>query len=685
MAKPKLIAILALCALAVAGLSQSIWAASSTCGPASAADGGDWKWFGHDYNNSRNQDQESTISTLQAATLTPIWEFKTTAGDVTATPSVADGMVFVGSNSGEIYALNADSGCQVWATRTPDHGGINASIAVDGGMVFAAVSTVGNPYVLALDEFTGAIKWQTLMIPPDEHTTNVPGITPPTSFADAQQGADAYGSPVVYNGMIFIGVSGGSAELAPGQERTNFHGSFLILDEQSGAILQKTWTVPPIEWQNGYAGISIWSSAAIDTVNQKAYIGTGNPFTYFEQYPTGDSILQVDMNPTSGTFGQITAFFEGTVDTYSNVLSQIPVCIANPGGNEPPWYPQGIGSCQQLDLDFGASPNIFSIGGKMVVGEGQKSGVYWAIDPAKLTPSKPLPDKTNTIPPPQMAQVWNTIVGVPSSVGGIVGSSALDPVSKSIIGPVTTGGYLWSLAQSSGVYRWVQPLLDGVHWGEPVATANGIAYTVDLKGFLDAFDTTTGVQLLAMPIATAFANNPSDAGPTLSWGGVSVARHTVYVSVGLSELPSGYVVAFRPAGAAPAPPAPGATPTPVIPGATTAPAVIAVPGSFSSTYGTPVVVVTQGSTLSFLNLDLQQHNVYATKQTFASPTQTAWCCDTCPYSTDACPLFWSSLADLGGTVPVMGVENLEPGQVYDFGCTIHPGMFGKLVVVPGAP
>src|SRR3712207_8399244 len=51
---------------------------------------------------------------------------------------------------------------------------------------------------------------------------------------------------------------------------------------------------------------------------------------------------------------------------------------------------------------------------------------------------------------------------------------------------------LTSLDRASGTPRWVVPVADAVHWGNPVTSANGVVYTVDLKGFIDAYDAGTG-------------------------------------------------------------------------------------------------------------------------------------------------------------------------------------------------
>ena len=175
--------------------------------------------------------------------------------------------------------------------------------------------------------------------------------------------------------------------------------------------------------------------------------------------PVADSVVKIDLDRTRPTFGTIVGHYKGNVDTYVD-QSQLP-CV-DFTGNNPPWYPQGLGSCAQQDLDFGASPNVFTdSSGRKLVGAGQKSGVYHVFDAATMAP------------------VWQTPVGPPSAFGGIVGSTAVD--ESGIYGPITIGGYLWSLDRTGGG-RWVTPVADGVHWGNPVALANNIVYTVDLKG-----------------------------------------------------------------------------------------------------------------------------------------------------------------------------------------------------------
>src|SRR2546427_7435592 len=98
-------------------------AVAATCAsdaryPGGVHPGGDWRMYGHDPSNTRTQPSEKTIGTLQAPLLAPAWTFSSVEaggdGDFTGTPTVADGCLFVASNTGWVFAMNADTGKLVW-------------------------------------------------------------------------------------------------------------------------------------------------------------------------------------------------------------------------------------------------------------------------------------------------------------------------------------------------------------------------------------------------------------------------------------------------------------------------------------------------------------------------------------------------------------------------------------------
>ena len=476
-------------------------AAAATCAPAKHA-GGDWPMYGHDYRNSRFQDKEYRIGTLQVPTLQPAWAFSTDGkGDFSGTPIVTDGCVYVGTNDGWAFALNADTGKQVWATRVSKQGGINSSAGVDGGRVFFAVSQAGKPSVVALDQTTGKLLWQTV------ETT--------------QPGSDVYASPIVYDGMVFVGFSGGAAELGDESDRYKFQGGFVLLDAKTGRLIKRTYTIhsPSQNKKDKFAGGAIWATPAIDTADKVAFVGSGNPFRPQAEHKYTDSILKIDLDRSSPRFGQIIDHYKGTVDNYEPATRELP-CFDTPG-NPPPYYPQGAGACANLDMDFGSSPNLYVHDGELHVGEGQKSGVYHIVEAETMKPHA------------------KGIVGIPTAVGGIVGSTAMD--GDAIYGP-TTQGYLWSISVHDGTPDWVAPVADGAHWGNAVSVAKGVVYTTDVKGALDAYDAATGAPLLHRPMEFDAQNI------TASFGGVSIARNTVYAAIGTLGLPNGYIIAYRPAG-----------------------------------------------------------------------------------------------------------------------------------------
>ncbi len=629
--------------LALLGFGAQGAEATEHCGKANAP-GGEWPSYGHDYANTRYQQQEHVISPADVPLLSPAWTVSTVdaggKGDITGTPIVAFGCVYVATNRGWAFAFNADTGKRVWKASVPYGGGVSSSVGVTAGRVYLSVTRTQQakgcpkgdpcvgPYVVALDRRTGRLAWATRPI-------------------DRQPGADVFGSPVTFDGVVMIGVSGGAAELGDEADRYAFQGSMNFLDARTGRLLRKTWTIHrPNHPKDDFAGAGIWSTPAIDRRAKVAYVGAGNPFRPQAEHKHADAVLKFDVDRRSSHFGRILDSYKGTIDEYVSGFSDLP-CYDIPG-NPPPYYPQGLGSCGDVDMDFGASPNLFrGPGGRELVGAGQKSGIYHVIDAKTMKPA------------------WTQIVGPPSAVGGIVGSTAYD--GKSIYGPVTVPGYLWSVSADSGSPRWFAPVGDGAHWGEPVAVANGVAYTVDLTGFLDAYDARTGALLAKRPLALG----GSSSAASLSWGGVSIARHTIYAAVGIKGLSEGFVVAFQPGGADSVADDVAKTAGDLLGGggggggggSPGGAAVVAGPGAASTTYATPVMVTQVGGPLSFVNLDVAQHDVTADEE-----------------GPDGKPLFQSRLVGLGETAPIEGLDRLQAGKTYGFYCSIHPGMQGNLIV-----
>ena len=74
------------------------------------------------------------VYALDAATGSELWSFAT--GDVVVSvPTVADGVVYVGSNDNHLYALDADTGEKLWSYYTGAW--VRYSPTVSGGMVYS--------------------------------------------------------------------------------------------------------------------------------------------------------------------------------------------------------------------------------------------------------------------------------------------------------------------------------------------------------------------------------------------------------------------------------------------------------------------------------------------------------------------------------------------------------------------
>lgn len=501
--------------------------------------GGEWRSYGHDPQNSRSQPLETTINASTVRNLVPARVFRVSnpvpggmlqpSGTFSNTPVVADGCVFLATNAGWVIALNADTLQVVWTAQFPSNGltlvgsGIVGSPTVADGMVFVGVFRSGTPYVAAMDEATGAKLWERVV------------EVQPESFINA--------APVYLDGLIFQGFAGWEDSEFPNPETAR--GGYAILDatrecdsptaaEQSagtffcydpvddpgnpsagGRILAHEYTISDAEYAAGYRGASVWCTAAVDVVGKYAYACGGNPSSKDKESRLSNALFKVDLDRSrTATFGKVVDSYKGETDQYYPGLDRQPACEATQGG-QLPVYPWSL-TCLQLDLDFGASPNVFTDSmGNLMIGGLQKSGVYHALYAD------------------HMQRAWTSVVAPPIAISN-AGSPA---VGAGRVYTYVTPGTIWGLDASSGKYRWAAP----VGGGSPdifqaVSFANGVAYFVDNLGFLNAFDASLGIQVDKRPLA---ADAGSADAVSRSSQGVAIARNTIYAPSG------GNLVAYR--------------------------------------------------------------------------------------------------------------------------------------------
>lgn len=219
----------------------------------------DWPKYRRDLANT-GRSAETGLSSANVSLLKKKWTFDT-GGKVSASPAVATvggvSTVFVGSWSGNFFALNAITGQEIWSFAIDPVVGcvlnnklrIGSSAAVESGIVyFGAV----NGFVYALDGATGALVWK-------------------VRLGDPCQGFEIWSSPAVYNGVVYVGVA--SHESAP-----CVVGKVVALNTKDGSTVwsfdtidQTTCPVP-----GTCLGAAVWSSPAIDTTFKTLYVGTGN-------------------------------------------------------------------------------------------------------------------------------------------------------------------------------------------------------------------------------------------------------------------------------------------------------------------------------------------------------------------------------------------------------------------------
>ena len=174
----------------------------SLCTPVKAQSGVSidwWPTFQHDFSHT-----DYSTSKAPRANQT-LWTY-TTGGSVESSPVVANGALYVGSEDGYLYAINAYTGSLIWCYNT--YGSVQSAATVLSGVVY--FGGFHSHTVFALNASTGALIWKssTSSVYPNEIS-----------------------STAVSNGLVYVDVSNGG-----------FGGELYAFDESTGNL---TWKYVP--------------------------------------------------------------------------------------------------------------------------------------------------------------------------------------------------------------------------------------------------------------------------------------------------------------------------------------------------------------------------------------------------------------------------------------------------------
>jgi polyvinyl alcohol dehydrogenase (cytochrome) len=459
---------------------------------------------GYDYRNTRSNPAERIISPSTARNLAVGWT-ATTHGDVSATPAVVDGAIYFPDWGGFFSKVDAKSGRVIWSHAVAEYSGVAGAVSRTSPAVSGGVAYIGDQngaHLLAVDTRTGNLRWRTQL--------------------DSHPAAILTQSPIVVDGMVYQGVSSVEEGFAvdPTYPCCTFRGSLNAVNASTGRLLWKTYTVPDNGGQpGGYSGGAVWGSTpAVDSAHRTVYVTTGNNYTVPQSVkdcqqagnpPTAcldpddhiDSILALDTR--SGRIKWATG--AGRFDDWNGS------CIP---GLPPNNCPENPGE----DFDFGDGAHLFSIRdshgrSRQIVGAGQKSGEYWAVDAG-----------TGEV-------VWSAAPGPGSALGGIQWGTATD--GKRIYlaeanffglpytlpdGQTITYGSFAALDPATGRLLWHVPDPRGGADLAALSTANGVVFAGSLNGWMYALDGRTGNVVWEYRGEGASNAGPAIANGTVYWG-----------------------------------------------------------------------------------------------------------------------------------------------------------------------
>ena len=494
-----------------------------------------WSFAGADLDDTHgmlsveaNITSPTQINPHTAKSLALLWSYET-KGNVSATPTVEQGGLYVPDWAGMLYKLNPATGALIWSDQLSTFTGVN-TVARTSPAIGTNLIVIGDnnqhggatpgARVIGINKTTGAKAWITIVDPsPDAYITS---------------------SPVIYDNMVFIGTVSDEEELAnAGPTFTpTFRGSMTALNVNTGAVVWKFYNVPL-----GYSGGgSMGSSPVMWTTDHYLIYGTGDNYALpaavepCVQAAGTNKAAQLACLPPNDYVDSLIALdvYNGTL-VWSRQMDGADGWnfACNSGAAEPGNCPDPEGP----DADFASAPNVIwsptfsgvpddrgGTSANFILGAGEKSSTYWALNPANG------------------GLFWSTSVGR----GGIQWGSATDlddhnmvfvalnnqaHYTNTLAGrggvPVTWAGGAWgALNIVTGAMVWQIPSI-GKDLTTPandsyaeggMSFSNRVVFAGSSSGYFAALDANSGLTYWTFNSGNVVGGSPAIFNETLYWG-----------------------------------------------------------------------------------------------------------------------------------------------------------------------
>jgi len=438
------------------------------------------------------------------------WDYDThTIRSLEATPIVVDGVMYASGSVGQVYALDAKTGKEIW-TFDPKNDlrvnqraccdEVNRGVAVWKGKVYVASF---DGHLIALDANTGHELWRV------------------DTIVDKKKAYTSTGAPQVAGKVVVIGNAGAEYDA---------RGYVSAYDLETGKLAWRFYTVPgdpskPYEnpelemaaktwdpksnWDMGGGG-TVWGDMAYDPELNLLYFGTGNG-TYYDQSrrsPSGGDNLFIAsilaINPDTGRL--VWYYQEAPGDQWDyDVVQQIVLADLKIGGKVRKVLMQApkTGFFCIIDRKTG-----------QVLSAEKYVPVTWAdrVDlktgrPVEAADARSYKYSSNgeklIEPSPMGGHNWNPM--------------SYDPQTGLVYIPATENGQEGIFSGESFLRAW-DPIRSKIVWdvhrpgwwdrGGTLATAGGLVFTGTVTGHFLAYDALTGKTLKDIDVGTSIMAAP---------------------------------------------------------------------------------------------------------------------------------------------------------------------------------